>query len=329
LTGVATAAEAAVAHGRSRATQRAGGAGESRAAPAVSVVVRVVSAQTRVEETLASIEAQSLRDLEVVLVDGTEGRLVATVERWRRRLPLRHVELPRRACTRPAALNAGIAKSSGAAIAILDDDNLWDRDHLELLLATLEESGADLVYSGVRHATFAADGTPIACRDVNVEFRLDRLLLGNFVYATGTLYRRELWRRVGGYDERFRVFEDWELLIRAALAGKVVHLQRVSGTSRKFTGIDGVANFDLELADVRRCLAGVYWRHRRLYRGALRAELQVVAAEHCRRRVRPRTGLLAREVAGWRLELARDLVAWWVHSLLFRARRARGLGARA
>jgi hypothetical protein len=64
-------------------------------------------------------------------------------------------------------------------------------------------------------------------------------------------------------------------------------------------------------------MVGVYWRHRRLYRGSQRERLKVAAADHCRRRVHPRSGLLAREVAGWRLELVRDLLSWWVHSATF------------
>jgi glycosyltransferase involved in cell wall biosynthesis len=276
----------------------------------ISVIVRTVGGG-RLGEALESLARQSRRDFEVVLVDMSEGGSAAALARMGARLPrLRRLAPPRR-LSRPAALNAGVAAAAAPRIAILDDDNLYDPEHLERLVGGLDAAGADYVYTGVRHATFDPDGRPVACREVAIPFQLDRVILGNFIYATGSAYRKAVWRRLGGYDERFEVFEDWDFIIRVAQAGRLVHLPLVSGESRKFTGVDGVSNFDLEIRLARRCLAGIYWKHRRLYRGALYRELQLVAAEHCRRRRPPRTGLLARSVAGWRLELGCDLLAWW------------------
>jgi hypothetical protein len=171
------------------------------------------------------------------------------------------------------------------------------------------------VYTGVRHATFGADGALLSRRDVAVPFRLDRLILGNFIYATGSAYEKGAWQRAGGYDERFAVFEDWDFIIRVAAAAAIVHLPGVSGESRKFTGRDGVSNFDLEIAAVRRCHAGIYWKHRRLFQGDLMRELKVVWADHCRRRVPARTGVWERSVRGWRLEAGYDLLSWWAACL--------------
>jgi len=279
--------------------------------PALSVIVRTLGPTGRVSEALASLACQTWRDFEVVVVDMSGGGLGAVLAQSAPRLPgLRHLALPG-ALTRPAALNAGIAAAGAPWISILDDDNLYDPGHLERLAAGLASTGADYVYTGVRHATYSPDGSPIACREVAVPFQFDRLILGNFIYATGSVYRKAAWEQLGGYDERFTVFEDWDFIIRVAQAGALVQLPGVSGTSRKFTGVDGVSTFDLEIRAVRRCHAGIYWKHRRLFHGALRQELRTVWADHCKRRVPARTGLLTKQVAGWRLEVVADLLSWW------------------
>jgi glycosyltransferase involved in cell wall biosynthesis len=283
--------------------------------PAIAVVVRTLGRDGRVAEALESLARQTRRDFEVVVVDMSRGRIGEALARVAPRLPrLRHLT-PRRRLSRPAALNAGIAAAVAPAIAILDDDNLYDPEHLDRLVSGLQSTGADYVYTGVRHATYAADGRPLACREMAIPWGFDRVILGNFIYATGSAFRKAIWERVGGYDERFLVFEDWDFIIRAAQAGRLVHLPVVSGESRKFTGIDGVSGFDLEIRTVRRCHAGIYWKHRRLYRGTLREELRTLSAEHCRRRVPARTGLLARTVQGWRLELLWDLMSWFSYNL--------------
>ncbi|HVR37961.1 MAG TPA: glycosyltransferase [Thermoanaerobaculia bacterium] len=283
------------------------------AKPVISVIVRTLG-DAHLDDALASLAAQTRRDFEVVVVDMSGGANVRTLERFASLLRLRVVALPR--CSRPKALNAGIAMADGAVIAILDDDNLYDPEQIEIFLTGLERTKADYVYAGVRHATYSASGERIAVREVARPFVFGDLLMGNFIYATGSAFRKSLWERIGGYDERFEVFEDWDFLIRAAQAGTIEFLGIVSGESRKFTGIDGASAFDLEIARVRRCHAGIYWKHRRHYldrqhRGAFRS----TSAEHFARRNPPRRGLLAMTIRGWRLELFADLVAWFVHNL--------------
>ncbi|PYS57167.1 MAG: hypothetical protein DMF76_22950 [Acidobacteria bacterium] len=58
--------------------------------------------------------------------------------------------------SRPAALNRGIELAEGDLITILDDDNLWDSDHLQNIVRDF--NGADLVYTGVRVQTFTIAG---------------------------------------------------------------------------------------------------------------------------------------------------------------------------
>jgi glycosyltransferase involved in cell wall biosynthesis len=289
---------------------------------AISVVVRTLGSP-RLSEALESLARQTRRDFEVVLVDMSGGRIENVLLRFEPRLPvLRRVTLGK-PLVRPAALNAGIAAARSPRVGILDDDNLYDPPHLERLVAGLEASGADYVYTGVRHATFSPGGQLIESRDVSVPWRFDRVILGNYIYATGSAFLKSLWERVGGYDQRFTVFEDWDFIIRAAQIGRFHHLPVVSGESRKFTGLPGASGFDLEIRSARCCLAGIYWKHRRLFRGDLRHRLKLVSAEHCRRRVPARKGLLAHSVGGWRLELGLDLVAWWVNgAMAFGTRRA-------
>jgi glycosyltransferase involved in cell wall biosynthesis len=284
---------------------------EQKSSLAVSVIVRTLGKSEHLCGALESLARQSRHDFEIVIVDMSDGSVARLVDRFSPQLRnLRHLTIGKH-LTRPAALNLGIAAASAPLVAILDDDNLYDPGHLELLVLGLEASAADYAYCGVRHATYRTDGQQIACHEVSIPFDFDRLILANYIYATGSLYRKALWERVGGYDERFEVFEDWDFIIRAAQAGKLVHIPVVSGESRKFTGLDWVSNFDLEIDLVRRCHAGIYWKHRRLLRGRL-LELKNVWSEHCQRRPSPRTGLLASSIAGWRLEVVSDLLAWWL-----------------
>ena len=280
------------------------------ASPAISVVVRTLGS-VRLGDALESLAVQTRRDFEVVVVDLSDGRIEDLLDRFASRLPSLQRVTPASRRTRPAALNAGVRAARAPLLAVLDDDNLYDPDHLETLVGGLETTGADYVYTGVRHATYEPSGQLVEKRDVSLPWSFDRVILGNFIYATGSAYRRSLWEAVSGYDERFVVFEDWDFIIRAAQRGRIEHLRVVSGEARKFTGLPAVSHFHREIGAARRCLAGVYWTHRHLYRGRLRDELKAASAEHCRHRFRARTGFLAKTVGGFRLELGLDLAGWW------------------
>lgn len=282
--------------------------------PAISVVIRTIGKPERLREALASLAQQTRRDFEAVVVDMSGGANDAVLAEFTSQLQLRVVKTRR--LSRPRALNAGIVAASAPVISVLDDDNLYDSTQVATFLDGLQATRADYVYCGVRHATYDAAGQALGAHDMAFPFVFDNLLAGNFIYATGSAYRKELWQRLGRYDERFDVFEDWDFILRAGQAGTIVHLPVVAGTSRKFTGSLTASNFDLEIDAVRRCQAGVYWKHRRLFaRNPGRDVLRNAFVHHATQRHPARTGLLARSVRGWRLELFADLAAWFVHLL--------------
>src|SRR6185436_16168349 len=230
---------------------------------AISIIVRTLG-RAQLPDALESLAAQTRRDFEVVVVDMSGGKNAAVLERFAPRLPsLRVLAIPR--CARPKALNLGIAAASAPVIGILDDDNLYDPAQLEILLAGLESTNASYVYTGVRDVTYTTSGAWIATRETGRPFAFDDLLDSNFIHATGSAFRKSLWERAGGYDERLDVLEDWDFLIRAAQAGTIEFLGVVAGESRKFTGIVGASTFNLEVVRVCRCYARIHWKHRRLY----------------------------------------------------------------
>lgn len=253
----------------------------------------------RLEDALQSLAVQTRRDFEVIVVDMSGGGHAAALAHFATVLPsLRIVALPPSA--RPAALNAGIAAAAAPVIGILDHDNLYDPEQVDLFLNGLASTNADYVYTGVDEATYTRDGRWMASRRTGRPFSFDDLVGGNYIHATGSAFLRSLWERVGGYDPRFDVLEDWDFLLRAAGVGTISYLGCVAGESRKFTGIEGRSMFELETASVRRCKAGIYWKHRRLY---LRQFIRRMSGPNPLRRARRA------------LTHLRGLGAWLVHNL--------------
>jgi hypothetical protein len=246
------------------------------AMPALAVIIRALG-PGRVRDALDSLACQTNADFEAVIVDMSAGSLDPVVAAARRLPGLVHVRVGRR-LSRPHALNTGIARSRAPAISILDDDNLYGPEHIQTLLRGLAATQADLVFTPVRRQTLTPDGVLLGEERHAAAFSRARLLFGNYIFATGTAFTRDIWRRVGGYDRRFQVYEDWEFLIRVADAGRIAAIEGDDAIVRNFTGDAAVFSHNRELSDCVRCTAGLFWKHRRRYSDALFDEHPELAA---------------------------------------------------
>lgn len=280
----------------------------------ISVILRTLDRRERLGEALESLAHQTLRDFEVVVVDmSREGDASAVLGRFRERLP-RVVHIPAgRPLSRGEALNRGIRAASADKIAILDDDNLYDPTHLEVLVGGLERTGADLVYTGARRTTHTRDGRLIEVVSWHHAYDFTRLLFRNYILTVGTAFWKRTWERLGGYDPRFPVYEDYEFLLRVGATGRIESLPAVTAESRSFTGQPGRANHSFETRHTRRCRAGIYWVHRNLFFSPRRRAAYAAYSSHLKAKVEEARGSRGRVLTRWLLlcaEMGVGLLDW-------------------
>ena len=200
-----------------------------RGEPAVSVVIPAHDASATIEATIRSVLRQSLADLEVIVVD--DGSTDDTADRVRALQTDPRVRLVQQPNAGPsAARNAGIAAASATTISVVDSDDLWLPGYLETMAAALAaQPDAGFVYTdawifddarrllGARSA-MEGQRPPVPAPADPRRFLLE-LLDRNFVYTSATIPRQVL-HEVGGYDERLRYGEDFELWARIVETGR-------------------------------------------------------------------------------------------------------------
>jgi glycosyltransferase involved in cell wall biosynthesis len=120
------------------------------------------------------------------------------------------------------ARNAGVAASSSDWIAFLDSDDEWHPRKLELQLAWHSQH-PEVRISQVQEQ-WVRSGKPVR-KPSGWEQRggdLFEIALRQCVIGPScVLIRRDLWKEVGGFDERFRVCEDYELWLRITRKEKI------------------------------------------------------------------------------------------------------------
>ncbi|WP_370410276.1 glycosyltransferase family 2 protein [Streptomyces fradiae] len=187
-------------------------------------VATVIATHRRPEALLravASALGQTVRDQVVIVVDDGAGLPPELPDDPR----LFAVSLARNTGVAGVVRNVGIRLTSSAYVAFLDDDNLWETDHLESALAALEEPGGpDGVYTALRRVR--PDGTDMDVLSVPFDRRdaAHRAFLDTnaFVARRTPALRFSRLRRTPEVLPR----EDWELIRRYARGHRVVHLPR-------------------------------------------------------------------------------------------------------
>lgn len=181
--------------------------------PRVSVVVSTHRRPALLAEALATVAAQTFRDVETLVAEdgGTEETARAVAESGAPRA--RHLPLPfsgRHGRVRNAALRA----ASAPLVAFLDDDDLWLPRRLEAHVAALDaEPAAALAFGPVLRFGEASGVWP---RRVPPRVDLPRLLRGNCVPLSAVLARREALEEAGLFPEAAEVAPDYELWLRIA-----------------------------------------------------------------------------------------------------------------
>jgi glycosyltransferase involved in cell wall biosynthesis len=187
-------------------------------APAVTIVMPAYNASAYIDEALRSIVTQTLRDVEVIVIDdGSTDDTIVRAESFADRLDITVLRQPNRGPS--AARNAGILRARAAYCAFLDADDVMLPELLASQLAVLKhEPSVGLVFSDVE--TFNSAGTIAKARwrldGADASRALERLLVENFVTTSAVMAPKACLVEAGMFPEDRRVAEDYELWLRMA-----------------------------------------------------------------------------------------------------------------
>jgi glycosyltransferase involved in cell wall biosynthesis len=205
--------------------------------PRVSVLTPAYNAAETINQAVASALAQTVADIEVIVVDDGSARPVSEAlecvpdESGRDK----RVRVIRTARNRGvgAARNTALAAARAPFVAQLDADDIWRKTHLEGLLPVMADPQVGLAYANVEIINHPdgldrwiaerrpGDGLPdwISDRSLHPVNDLTTLYQANPIPSPAVMLRTAATRAVGGYPQWLTVGEDYLLYIRLRRAG--------------------------------------------------------------------------------------------------------------
>lgn len=189
--------------------------------PAVSVIMPAFNAAAYIEPAIASVRGQTMVDLELLVIDdGSSDDTARIVRRTEAADPRVRLLTQRNAGPGPAR-NTGFGAAAGRFFAFLDSDDEWTPTFLERQVAVLEaRHDVDVVFGNAWCRGGPRDQAPIrSASGGDRVLRLADILEDDNLHFIMAVFRRAVVETVGGFDPAFLTNEEYELWLRAGLAG--------------------------------------------------------------------------------------------------------------
>jgi glycosyltransferase involved in cell wall biosynthesis len=205
--------------------------------PRVSVVIPAYERADVVGRAIDSALAQTVTDIEVVVVDdGSTDDTAAAVDGYEDERVRLLVHETNRGVS--AARNTGVDAATGEYVAFLDSDDEWLPRKLDRQLSTLAARGDGWVgaYCDVRTAGLSVAGRlaalvsdrlfrSTAAREGGRELAESLLSMQVFMSPGSTLLvERAVLDRTDGFDEGLSIYEDWDLVLRVLALGQIAYV---------------------------------------------------------------------------------------------------------
>jgi alpha-1,3-rhamnosyltransferase len=190
----------------------------------VTVVIPSYNHEAFVTQAIDSVLGQDYDDIELIVIDdgSTDGSARKVGDHLAARSPSKRVVFEARENRgKSATLNQGLAYAKGTYFTLLDSDDVLEPRMVRTLASTLEGGGAGTAASFGDGWVIDPDGDVQGRLSDTAPYRggnvfLDMATLRFFPLIQSSLIRRDVLEQVGGFDERFKLLEDWDIWLRLA-----------------------------------------------------------------------------------------------------------------
>lgn len=212
---------------------------EKQSTPLVSVAVITYNSASFVLETLDSVKKQSWLNLELIISDdGSTDETVQLCKQWLEKngshFDRTEIITVEKNTGIPANCNRAIKASRGEWVKLIAGDDILDPCGVENLMKEATPN-KDVIIGSIRPFRVSDDKKTILdevipSKDIYFFFQKDAafqyhyMLLSRPGFAAGAFIRRDLYDRIGYYDERFWLMEDLPFWLKVNKCGIKLYL---------------------------------------------------------------------------------------------------------
>lgn len=206
----------------------------------VSVIAPAYNHEKYIIDSLSSIAQQTYFNKELIVIDDcSKDSTASLIEAYLNR-DIVHELFPagitfiRHPVNRNAhrTLDEGIQRASGKYISIINTDDCYEPERLELMVSRLEEKHARLAFSKVRcidDQNFHIENNTFEKMKHYLQIYPTpsfSLAIANVAIGTGNfVFDKKLYQDIGGFSFEYHYIHDWDFILRAALICEPIYVE--------------------------------------------------------------------------------------------------------
>jgi glycosyltransferase involved in cell wall biosynthesis len=180
--------------------------------PLVSVITVVYNAQDTIQRAIDSVRRQTYKNLQYIVIDGASSD--NTLQIIEDNLDVIKSYVSESDSGIYDAMNKGIKRSEGSYIIMLNSDDWYEDNAIELLVNHIQDTNVDFVGSLARYIN--PDGTSKVLPSMSFD---EATLLRMPLRHQTLLISRNIYEKLGLYDTSFPIIADFDFAIRLYLNG--------------------------------------------------------------------------------------------------------------
>lgn len=197
-----------------------------------SIIIPTLNEEKFLPKLLTSLAAQTRRDFEVIVVDGSsKDKTVAAAKSFTKKLPkLSVIKSPMSGVSRQR--NMGAARAKGEWLLFVDADSVllpYAIDRIDMFI----QNEKPTIFTTWFRPDSNVVGDALVTLFINMIFEAALVLRRPFTQGTFAAVKRDIFHSVGGYDELLEFGEDYDITKR--ICQKKIKLQVLRETLYEYS----------------------------------------------------------------------------------------------
>lgn len=211
---------------------------ESKSDALVSIIVRTCGRPDYLRETLISLRNQTYKNIEIVVVEDGKNISESMIKEEFSDLNIVYKATGNKV-GRSKAGNIAMTLASGKYLNFLDDDDAFYPDHVNILVNELEKNKANIVYSTAFETIQDIKSKKPYIYDIKRvyikhfgHFSKVKLYKNNITPIQAVMFKKSVFEKDGGFDEKIDALEDWDLWLRYSLNNDFYYIPKTTSLYR-------------------------------------------------------------------------------------------------
>lgn len=233
----------------------------------LSIIVTTKNSELFLERNLKSITTQTCKDYEIILVDGnSKDKTIAIIKKYKNYLKKIVTGEDRGPYH---AMNTGVNYSNGEYIIFLNSDDFFYNDKsVYNIVNKIKLKNPNCLYGNLE----IVKKNKIFRKWKSGNFGIKEFISGWHPPHPGMCIKKKLFLKLGGFDTRYKIASDYDLMVRAFYKKKIkpIYLDKTlvkmetGGLSSKISNII-ISNFECYLSRKKAGLKNPFFLMKKIY----------------------------------------------------------------